>query len=262
MMAAQAFGTLQVPAHWQTVDVISDLHLQATEMTTFEAWRDYMAGTQADAVLILGDLFEVWVGDDAVASDPFLQQCGEVLTQAAQQRAVYFMPGNRDFLVGPAFLSPCGVQALADPTVMVWGERRTVLTHGDALCLDDEAYQRFRLQARDPAWQAAFLARPLSERLALAQSMREQSKAHNQNVTCFADADAAMTQAWLQTAHSAHMVHGHTHQPADHAIPAPVAALRQVLSDWAFDHGAPRAEVLRLHADGSRQRTTPLHTRP
>lgn len=258
MTASQAFGTLQAPARWQTVDLISDLHLQGNETVTFAAWRDYMARTQADAVLILGDLFEVWVGDDAVASDPFLQQCGEVLAQASQQRSVYFMPGNRDFLVGQAFLSSCGVQAMADPTVLVWGERRTLLTHGDALCLDDEAYQRFRLQARDPAWQAAFLARPLSERLALAQSMREQSKAHNQNVAYFADADTAMTQAWLQAAHSAHMVHGHTHQPADHALALPDAAQRQVLSDWAFDHGAQRAEVLRLHADGRCTRITPL----
>jgi Calcineurin-like phosphoesterase len=120
MTAPQAFGTLQAPASWQTVELISDLHLQASETATFEAWRDYMARTRADAVLILGDLFEVWVGDDAVATDPFLQQCGDVLLQASKQRAVYFMPGNRDFLVGPAFLAQCGVQALADPTVLVW----------------------------------------------------------------------------------------------------------------------------------------------
>ncbi len=258
MTATQAFGTLLAPARWQAVDLISDLHLQASETATFEAWRGYMAQTRADAVLILGDLFEVWVGDDADATDPFLQQCGDVLLQASKQWAVYFMPGNRDFLVGPTFLAQCGVQALADPTVLVWGEQRTVLTHGDALCLEDEAYQRFRLQARDPAWQAAFLARPLAERLALAQSMREQSKAHNQSVAYFADADAAMTRAWLHTAQSVHMVHGHTHQPADHPINAPGAALRQVLSDWGFDHGAPRAEVLRLHADGSRRRIDPF----
>lgn len=255
MTATPAFDTLQVPAHWQTVDLISDLHLQASDSATFAAWRDYMARTRADAVLILGDLFEVWVGDDALAFDPFLQQCAQVLQQTAQQRAVYFMPGNRDFLVGPAFLNACGVQGLSDPTLLVWGEQRTVLTHGDALCLDDEAYQRFRLQAREPAWQAAFLARPLAERQALAQSMREQSKAHNDQVAYFADADAAMTQGWLAAAGSAHMVHGHTHQPADHAAGA---TLRQVLSDWGFDHGEPRAEVLRLQADGSRQRISPL----
>ncbi len=260
MTAAQAFGTLQVPAHWQTVDVISDLHLQATEIATFEAWRAFMARTRADAVLILGDLFEVWVGDDAVATDPFLQLCGEVLTRASQQRPVCFMPGNRDFLVGPVFLGQCGVQALTDPTVLVWGAQRTVLTHGDALCLEDEAYQRFRLLARDPAWQAAFLSRPLPERLALAQSMREESKAHNQSMAHFADADLAMTQAWLQSAQCAHMVHGHTHQPADHGVGLPSAGLRQVLSDWSFDHsalGAARAEVLRMQADGQHVRISP-----
>lgn len=256
MTAAQAFGTLQAPAHWQTVDLMSDLHLQASDMVTFEAWQDCMARTRADAVLILGDLFEVWVGDDAVASDPFLQRCAQVLQQASQQRPVFFMPGNRDFLVGPAFLAQCGVQALTDPTVLVWGERRTVLTHGDALCLEDEAYQRFRLQARDAAWQAAFLARPLAERQALAQSMREQSKTHNQSVTRFADADPVMTRDWLQSARSVHMVHGHTHQPADHAIGG--HALRQVLSDWSLDHPPHRAEVLRLHADGQSMRI-PAH---
>jgi len=254
MAASQAFGTLQASAHWHTVDLISDLHLQASDLATFEAWQNHMAHTRADAVLILGDLFEVWVGDDAVAEDPFLQQCAQVLTQASQQRHVFFMPGNRDFLVGPDFLNHCGVQALSDPTVLVWGERRTVLTHGDALCLEDEAYQRFRLQARDPAWQAAFLARPLSERQALAQSMREQSKAHNQSVAYFADADEAMTRAWLLAAHSQHMVHGHTHQPADH-VAGP--ALRQVLSDWSLGHVPPRAEILRLQADGQSVRIKP-----
>lgn len=257
MTSSQAFGTLQVPEHWQTVDLISDLHLQASDMRTCAAWADYMARTQADAVLILGDLFEVWVGDDAVATDPFLQQCGQVLQQTSRQRAVYFMPGNRDFLVGPDFLAQCGVQALADPTVLVWGAHRTVLTHGDALCLEDKAYQRFRLQARDPAWQSAFLSKPLPERLALAQSMREQSMAHNQSMAYFADADLAMTRAWLHSAESVHMVHGHTHQPADHAVHASGAALRQVLSDWACGHDALRAEVLRLHANGSHQRISP-----
>lgn len=255
MRAAQAFGTLLAPVHWQTVDLMSDLHLQAGEQATFEAWQDCMARTRADAVLILGDLFEVWVGDDAVAADPFLQRCTQVLQQASQQRPVFFMPGNRDFLVGPAFLAQCGVQALSDPTVLVWGERRTVLTHGDALCLDDEAYQRFRLQARDAAWQAAFLARPLAERQALAQSMRAQSKAHNQRVATFADADPAMTRDWLKAARSEHMVHGHTHQPADHAVGE--SALRQVMSDWSLDHPPYRAEVLRLHADGRRERLSP-----
>ena len=118
-----------------------------------------------------------------------------------------------------------------------------MLTHGDALCLEDEAYQRFRLQARDPAWQAAFLARPLAERQDLAQSMRAQSKAHNQSVAYFADADAAMTRDWLLAAQSTHMVHGHTHRPARHPV---AGGHREVLSDWDAQASPPRAQVLRM----------------
>jgi UDP-2,3-diacylglucosamine hydrolase len=117
-------GRLTAPAAWQTVDLISDLHLQASETATFEAWRDYMASTPAQAVLILGDLFEVWVGDDAAALDPFLQSCADVLRQASQRLHVAFMPGNRDFLVGPDFLNRCGVQALSDPCLLELGAQR------------------------------------------------------------------------------------------------------------------------------------------
>ena len=108
---------LQAPAPWQAVDLISDLHLQASEPQTFDAWRCFMAGTRADAVLILGDLFEVWIGDDAVASDPFLQDCARVLRDTAARKPVGFMAGNRDFLVGQAFLNGCGVRPLQDPTL-------------------------------------------------------------------------------------------------------------------------------------------------
>ena len=268
-MASTPHGLWTAPATWQAVDLLSDLHLQASEPGTFEAWRAHMLGTSADAVLLLGDVFEVWVGDDALGHDPFLQACAEVLRQTSAQRSVAFMPGNRDFLVGDAFLQACGVQRLQDPTLLVWGAQRVVLSHGDALCLDDEAYQRFRAVARTPQWQAEFLARPLAERLALAQSMRAQSEAHNQSMQSFADADAAMTRAWLAELGSTHLVHGHTHRPADHTVPELPGAQRQVLSDWHVDKapadgastdGAPtegvtrRAQVLRLHADGRRER--------
>ena len=249
------FATLQAPAGWQAVDLISDLHLQAGEPGTFEAWRAHMQSTPADAVLLLGDVFEVWVGDDAVPHDPFLQACAQVLRQASQRMTVGFMPGNRDFLVGPAFLNGCGVQPLQDPTVLVWGTQRTVLSHGDALCLGDEAYQRFRAVARTPDWQAQFLSRPLSERLAMAQAMRAQSEAHNQSMQSFADADPAMTAEWLQAASSQHLIHGHTHRPANHPVAELPGARRQVLSDWHVAGEAPRrAQVLRLHADGRSER--------
>lgn len=255
-MTSTVFATLQAPAHWQAVDLISDLHLQASEPDTFEAWRAHMLTTTADAVLLLGDVFEVWVGDDAVPQDPFLQACAQVLRQTSAQRFVGFMPGNRDFLVGPDFLQSCGVQPLQDPTVLVWGAQRTVLSHGDALCLDDEAYQRFRAIARTPAWQSAFLAKPLTERLAMAQAMRAQSEAHNQSMQSFADADAHMTHGWLQAANSLHMVHGHTHRPTDHAVTGLAGAVRQVLSDWHVTPEQRRAQVLRLSADGRSERLT------
>ena len=253
-----AFGTWVAPAHWQAVDLISDLHLQLSEPGTFEAWRAHMLGTPADAVLLLGDVFEVWVGDDAVAHDSFLQACAQVLQEASKRLTVGFMPGNRDFLVGSAFLDECRVQPLQDPTLLLWGAQRILLSHGDALCLDDQAYQRFRAVARTPGWQREFLDKPLAERLAMAQAMRAQSEAHNQSMQSFADADAAMTQQWLAQAQSLHLIHGHTHRPADHAVTGLPEARRQVLSDWHVQPGQHRAEVLRLHADGRSERTPPV----
>ena len=244
---APTLGRLTAPAAWQTVDLISDLHLQASETATFEAWRDYMARTTADAVLILGDLFEVWVGDDAAESDPFLQSCAQVLRQTAQRLHVAFMPGNRDFLVGPAFLSDCGVHPLSDPCLLQWGAQRMVLSHGDALCLDDRAYQAFRQQVRSADWQTEFLAKPLHERLALARAMRTQSESQKHSGAVYADADAIMALNWLQAAGADRLVHGHTHQPADHPLGT---GLRHVLSDWSLDHAPHRAQVFRIQRGG------------
>jgi UDP-2,3-diacylglucosamine hydrolase len=233
------------------VDLISDLHLQASETATFEAWRDYMARTPAQAVLILGDLFEVWVGDDAAAQDPFLQSCAEVLRQATQRLHVAFMPGNRDFLVGPDFLKACGVQALIDPSVLELGTQRILLSHGDALCLDDKPYQAFRLQARSAEWQQAFLAKPLAERQEFARSLRALSESQKHEGMSFADADPAMSQFWLAHAQADRLVHGHTHRPADHPLGA---AQRHVLSDWSLDQAPFRTQVMRLQRDGEMSR--------
>ncbi|WP_090046807.1 UDP-2,3-diacylglucosamine diphosphatase [Limnohabitans sp. 2KL-27] len=246
-----SIGLLSAPETWHTVDLISDLHLQASETATFEAWRDYMASTPADAVLILGDLFEVWVGDDAAALDPFLQSCAEVLRQTTQGKHVAFMPGNRDFLVGPEYLGRCGVEPLTDPTLLTLGQQRILLTHGDALCLDDKPYQAFRLQARSPEWQQAFLAKPLAERQEFARSLRALSESQKHEGMSFADADLDMGLFWLAQAQADLLVHGHTHRPADHALGP---ALRHVLSDWSLDHAPLRAQVFRLQRDGGSQR--------
>ncbi|PUE55282.1 UDP-2,3-diacylglucosamine diphosphatase [Limnohabitans parvus] len=246
-----SIGLLTAPAAWHTVDLISDLHLQVSETATFEAWRDYMAHTPADAVLILGDLFEVWVGDDAAALDPFLQNCAEVLRQTAQRAHVAFMPGNRDFLVGPDYLGGCGVPPLTDPTLLELGAQRILLSHGDALCLDDKPYQAFRLQARNPEWQQAFLAKPLAERQEFARSLRTLSESQKHEGMTFADADPDMSLFWLAQAQADRLIHGHTHRPADHALGP---AQRHVLSDWSLDHAPVRAQVFRLQRNGASQR--------
>jgi UDP-2,3-diacylglucosamine hydrolase len=249
--ATPNIGLLKAPAAWHTVDLISDLHLQVSETATFEAWRAYMASTPADAVLILGDLFEVWVGDDAAAQDPFLQACADVLRQTAQRAHVAFMPGNRDFLVGPEFLEGCGVKPLNDPTLLVLAAQRILLSHGDALCLDDKPYQAFRLQARNPEWQQTFLAKPLTERQEFARSLRALSESKKHEGMSFADADLDMSLFWLAHAQADCLVHGHTHRPADHALGQ---AQRHVLSDWSLDHRPFRAQVLRLKSTGGMAR--------
>jgi len=106
-------AVLGVPAHWQRIDFLSDLHLEAGMPRTFGAWRDHLLHTPAQAVFLLGDIFEVWVGDDA--TDDFSRRCAEVLREASATRAVYFMPGNRDFLMGPAWLEPWAWNACLTP---------------------------------------------------------------------------------------------------------------------------------------------------
>ena len=158
------------------------------------------------------------------------------------------MAGNRDFLLGPRFAQACGMTLLADPCVLVFAGQRWLLSHGDALCLGDHDYMRFRAEVRSPAWQQAFLARPLAERQALARQLRAQSEARKRSGETYADLDPAATQAWLQAARSPTLIHGHTHRPASHLLGQGLS--REVLSDWDLHAPVPRAEVLRLDAHG------------
>ena len=234
---------------WRTVDFISDLHLQPSEPQTVQAWRDYLARTTADAVFILGDLFEVWVGDDAL-DEPgsFEAECAAVLHTAAQRRPLFFMVGNRDFLAGGDFLRRSGMTGLADPTALHWAGPRILLSHGDALCLDDVEYQQFRALSRSAAWRRQVLSQPLAARRALGKSARSESELRKQSGAPYADADAAMTATWMQAADASWLIHGHTHQPADHALGQD--RWRIVLSDWHVDADTHRAEVLRVTPEG------------
>lgn len=245
------FAELVAPPHWRTAEFISDLHLQPAEPATFEAWRRYMAATDADAVFVLGDLFEAWPGDDAAATPGFDADCAAVLRAAAGRRAVFFMHGNRDFLVGARMMQDTGATLLADPTVLVFNGRRWLLSHGDALCLGDTDYLRFRSEVRQPSWQQAFLAQPLAQRQAVARSLRQESEARKRSGVAYADVDLQAAQAWLAAADAQVLIHGHTHQPAEHALGE--GRRRIVLSDWDASAQPPRLETLRLDAGGVRR---------
>lgn len=247
MTAAPDFVTLVAPAHWRTIDLVSDLHLKPEEPATAEAFAQYLALTRADAVLILGDLFEVWVGDDGATPGSFEAQCGQSMAACTAELA--FMRGNRDFLMGSDFLARHGLRDLADPTVLAFAGRRILLTHGDLLCTADQAYQAYRKQVRAPAWQHEFLARPLAERRAIAAQMRAQSQAHHGAAGFYAPVDDALALEWLRAAGADTLIHGHTHDPADHVLAGDGGSherARVVLSDWHVAGATRRAEVLRL----------------
>lgn len=243
------FEELAAPSHWRTVDFISDLHLQASEPATVDAFTHYLAHTGADALFILGDLFEVWVGDDAMAeTGSFEAQGCAALKAAAQRMPVYFMHGNRDFLAGQGFAQHCGITLLGDPTVLAFAGQRYLLSHGDLLCIDDVDYQRFRVQARSSAWQQQFLSQPLAARRQQARGIRQESEARKQSGASYADVDHAAAIAWLHAAGAHTLIHGHTHKPATHTL-AP-GLQRVVLSDWDAAALPPRLETLRLSAAG------------
>ncbi len=242
---------VHAPPSWRCIDFISDIHLHEGLPKTTEALGAYLRSTPADAVFILGDLFEAWVGDD-MRSQAYEAACTQMLAQAGQRLHLAIMVGNRDFLLGPDALQACHAHNMVDPTVLhAFG--KTVLTiHGDELCLADASYLKFRAQVRQNAWQQAFLSAPLTVRLAQARQMREASQAHQQGQIKpegYADVDEGNAGAWMQAAGADTLVHGHTHQPQSQAFGLP-GGTRHVLSDWDLDHGQPRAEVLRWQATG------------
>ncbi|MEN9543485.1 MAG: hypothetical protein RLZZ598_318 [Pseudomonadota bacterium] len=246
------FWELLAPSDWQQVDFVSDLHLQQGEPATFEAFATYLRGTTADAVLILGDLFEVWVGDDA-RFEGFDARCTKLLQEAASRLSLGFMAGNRDFLLGSDMLQHCGITALPDPSVLIAFGERVLLTHGDALCLADTAYQRVRAELRSEAWRTRMLALPLAQRRAIAAQARHASQTHQaeqnrRQPEGYADVDAEAAMQWMRQASTPVMIHGHTHRPGTETL-AP-GFTRMVLTDWELDHHPPRAEVLQLSARG------------
>lgn len=249
---AGAVGTpLIAPASWKAVDFISDLHLDDGNASV-AALADYLQSTPADALFVLGDFFEVWVGDDAATPGSVGEQCTQLLRSASARLKLFFMHGNRDFLVGEHTLQQCQATLLHDPTLLLLGKQRILLSHGDALCLADTDYLAFRSQVRSLAWQSAFLIRPLSERQQIARDLRAQSEARKQTQRNtgqpFIDVDNEAAAQWLIANQANTLIHGHTHQPATHSLGEHNGEklTRVVLSDWDALASPPRREVLRL----------------
>jgi len=246
--AVPTIAQWMAPATWHTVDFLSDLHLDSNHPATLCAFAHYLETTPASAVFLLGDIFEVWPGDDAlIEHGSFESTCCTLLARAALRCPLFFMHGNRDFLVGHAFTHYCRIPILADPTVLVFAGQRWLLSHGDALCLADTEYQRFRTLTRQPQWQAHVLSRPLTERRALARSIRNESHARKESAD-YADVDTPTALQWLHAAGSHALIHGHTHRPANHHLAPDM--MRYVLTDWDADTTPPRAEILRLNGTG------------
>ena len=215
---------------------ISDLHLTAERPQINQHFFDFIEKTapQAEALYILGDLFEYWVGDDDI-EDPLNAAVAEALSGLKNKNVrVYFMHGNRDLLLGESYAERCGMQIIPDPTVIDLYGTRTLLMHGDTLCTGDIEYQKFRAYARNPATQKQFLAQPLAVRHQQLRGMRAQSEVSKSvKATEIMDVSPASVEQVLREQNYPRLIHGHTHRPARHV---PVVDGRQcerrVLSDW------------------------------
>ena len=238
---------------------ISDLHLQSSHPRTSAAFLSFLEhhAQYAQALYLLGDLFEYWAGDDDLAT-PFNARLAAAIRELAHTgTAVFFMTGNRDLLAGADFARAIGATLLEDPARVRFGDRddgagapALLLAHGDALCTDDLAYQAFRRQVRDPAWQAGFLAQPLAARKAFIAGLRQKSEAAKaEKAMEIMDVNADAVAALLREHGYPTLVHGHTHRPDCHRFQLDGHdCVRHVLADW---HGAARW----LTFDGARLTT-------
>jgi UDP-2,3-diacylglucosamine hydrolase len=214
---------------------IADLHLEDSTPERTEWLVDFLAGParKAAAIYILGDLFEFWIGDDALSATA--QQVAKA-TAALHAAGVpgYFMHGNRDFLLGERYASAASLQLLPENQVIDLFGTPTLLLHGDSLCTDDLEYQAFRQQSRDPAWQAAILAMSIEERLRMAQTARSASIEHTGSTSMdIMDVNREAVSSAFRKHNTLKMIHGHTHRPATHLVDlGDSTAERIVLAAW------------------------------
>ena len=215
---------------------ISDLHLSPERPHINQVFFDFAAGTaaRAEAVYILGDLFEYWVGDDDLA-DPFNASVADALARLSGGGVkLRLMHGNRDVLMGNAFARRCGAELIADPTHLDLHGTRTLIMHGDTLCTDDVKYQRFRSWVRNPAIQRLFLCLPHALRRAQIHRMRAESERHKEATSAeIMDVAQAEVESVLRRHGYPRLIHGHTHRPARHVhLVDGRRCERWVLNDW------------------------------
>jgi UDP-2,3-diacylglucosamine hydrolase len=231
----------------------SDIHLDAAAPRTTER---FLAALERDGpasahLFLLGDVFEMWVGDDG--ADAVAARLRDTLGRlAARGTRVWLMRGNRDFLLdvplpgssGPPWTAGCGATLLDDPTPLDLHGVPALLTHGDALCTGDTVYQQWRRTCRDPAWQQAMLARPLAQRIAIGRAARDDSEAgKREKPGALMDVDQAAVDAAMDAAGASLLIHGHTHRPAIHRWQhVGLPRTRVVLTDW--DAEADRGTLL------------------
>ncbi|MEQ1518180.1 MAG: UDP-2,3-diacylglucosamine diphosphatase [Usitatibacteraceae bacterium] len=216
---------------------VSDIHLCVERPRITRMFKRFIAeiAPNAGAVYILGDLFEYWLGDDQLDADALAREIAESLHRLASSGTrLYFMHGNRDFLLAGRFASEASLTILSDPTVIQLGHEQVILMHGDTLCTDDAAYQAFRRQVRSAAWQQGILAKPYAERVELARSIRSQSDIEkSMKPEAIMDVNADAVAAVFKESVATVLVHGHTHRPARHVhLAGNCADVRWVLQDW------------------------------
>lgn len=217
---------------------ISDLHLREEQPETLRAFDALLAGPacEVDALYILGDLFEYWAGDDD--DTPLARHVAGALRKVADAGVrVFFLAGNRDFLLAEQYAAQCGLTLLDEPTEIELDGHRVLLSHGDTLCTDDTAYQQYREMVRNPAWQAGFLAKPLAERRAFIDQLRQRSRQETSTKSMqIMDVNASAVEALLRDHGCPTLIHGHTHRPARHVHDVDGRECgRWVLSDWHDD---------------------------
>jgi len=219
---------------------ISDLHLSGERENITKLFIKFLdqRASKADALYILGDLYEVWPGDDMIQPD-YLSSISKLKQLADNGLPLYVMQGNRDFLMSEKFAEVSGANLIEDPTIIDLYGTPTLLMHGDTLCTDDVDYQKFRAMVRDPGWKEKFFSLPNDERLAMTSKYRKVSKVETAKKSMdIMDVNQQAVETVMQEHNIKQLIHGHTHRPAIHDFSVNNEKMKRiVLGDW-FEQGS------------------------